>query len=1151
LNLESYHASDAFWAAPSPFEAARASIGPMRQPGAGWMGLVACIGVSICLPYCARESSDRNAAEYARAMNRGRAYLENRDGVLAVQAFQQAVAREPDSAPALRNLARGMLMARDTATLADVLERARVQDPESVATAYLLGLMHARKGQFDAAVRAFEDAVRRDPNTATLRFQLANAYQAMGQHAAAVAQMKETLRLDPFFAAAQYRLAGYARRSGDAAELKRRLRELERLRSLFGDQSRSAEELESCVYTLAEPPEAAAARHGPEADGHWKQVRFRDASGEMLPADLERAAPVVAAAVLDVDERGRYTLFLASADARASLLAPGEDGRLHRITLDVALAPAVLASERLVSRAGDFRGGELDEASGGALEVRSDVLLLGDAGAQLLERTGPGSFEDATSHAGLSGVSGHDAHWIDFDHDGDIDLVVAGRSGLALWQNDGDGRFEDVTSSAGIDAGGPVTDVAVGDLDDNVAIDLVAARAARPTLVFENQRTGHFAAQLEPPGPWPSAQLVRIDDLDNDGHLDAALIGPRQVLIVSPQRAARQRIDLGDLEPRAAVLIDFDNDGWLDLLVAGTGSGATRAGRLALWRNAGAEGWVDVSASAHLDAIAMPAVRDAIAADVDADGDSDLLLITTGGLRLLRNDGGNAGGQLKVRLVGTKTNPTGLGTRVEVRAADFQAVRSISSLPIEIGVGDVRKLDAVQTVWTNGVVDNQVQLSVPRTPLTIVERMVATGSCPFLYAWDGQRFRFVTDLLGNAPLGLSLRRGEILDADPDEFVRVGDSHSFVPREGSYMLQVTDEMREVLYLDEARLVAVDHPPGIEVHPNDRLMPAPFPASELVPLRAPRVPRAAYGDDGIDRTAALRAIDGDFAAPGPALPPPLRGLTRPLTLTLDFGPLDDLRAPVLALTGWLQYGDASTNIAASQNRSLALAPTTLEMEGADGRWHSVDVRVGAPAGKTKTIAIDLTGALLPGVRRLRLHSSVALYWDRIALFERLPANAVEIHTARPAAAALAWRGFSEIRSRASLQPTTPEWDVVFERPPWRTTPEGWVTRYGDVRELVTERDGRLAILDGGDALALRFAASDLPPLPPGMVRTFFFYSVGWDKDGDHNVVDGDRVEPLPVDADADDGWRIRYNTRWVPAQWPALAPQRGEGAHTRVP
>jgi hypothetical protein len=148
-------------------------------------------------------------------------------------------------------------------------------------------------------------------------------------------------------------------------------------------------------------------------------------------------------------------------------------------------------------------------------------------------------------------------------------------------------------------------------------------------------------------------------------------------------------------------------------------------------------------------------------------------------------------------------------------------------------------------------------------------------------------------------------------------------------------------------------------------------------------------------------------------------------------------------------------------------------------------------------------------------------------------------LEIHTVEPASAQLQPRGFSEIRARAVNHPPTPDWYTAFERPPWRTTPEGWVTRFGDVLSLVTRRDANLALLNGGDALELRFAAADLPPLERGRTRTYFFYSVGWDKDGDHNVVDGDSVEPLPVLAE-DDDWRIRYNTRWVSKDWPTTAP-----------
>jgi len=1099
------------------------------------------------------------SVEFVRAMNRGKAQLENGDAAQAIAAFQQAVSQAPQSAPAMRNLARGYLLAGELEPLADALARAERLEPDSVATHYLRGLMYARQLQFEPAVVDFEAAVRLDPYTATLRFQLANAYQALERHAEASEQLEETLRLDPFHTAARHRLAGYARSEGDREKLMALLSELQRLKNLFGDQGDqgSTGSLEVCRYTLAEPAVTPATRAGALSPlDEPRAVRFVEATREMLPAAPELRAVVV----LDLDEGGRYTLFAVGADGSANLLSLDAAGVFQRTRLDVKLSRDVLASDRLVMLSGSIQGSAVDATQDYPVQqLPRDLLLLGSAGAQLLERTGPEAFEDVTRIAGLMGVRGHAARWLDYDHDGDIDLVVANDGGIELWQNGGDGRFEEVSREVGLQSSEPGSepaqpaahDVAAADLDNDIAVDLVVARAGLPTLVFENQRTGRFAQQLEPPGPWPAARRVLIDDLDNDGQLDALLVGVGQATVragrteTSDARVGGQvgrHIDLAGLDPAAAVLIDFDNDGRLDLFAVGASAGDSQLGRLALWRNAPTGHWPDASQRTGLDGLALPTPTQVLAADLDADGDSDLLLTTPAGLRLLRNDGGSDGGQLKVRLVGTKSNPSGIGTRVEVRAGEFWAVRSVSSLPIEIGLDGNRQLDSLQTVWSNGVVDNQIEFAVTGEPVTVVEKTVDTGSCPFLYAWDGKRFRFVTDLLGNSPLGLSIRRGEVLASDPDEFVWVGDSRSLVPRDGRYVLQVTDELREVVYLDQARLVAVDHAPDVEVHPTDRLMPPPFPVSELWPLRSPRVPRSAVGDDGIDRTRALSAIDGVFAPPGAPLQWSLRGRTHPLTLTLDFGSLAALRAPVLALTGWIRYGDASTNIAASQNASLSLVPTTLEVERADGTWQPVDVVIGAPAGKTKTITVDLAGKLPKDARRLRLRTSFELRWDRIALLERLPADALAIHFAAPQAAQLQWHGFSEIRQRAPHHPTTPDWDTVTQRPPWRTTPQGWVTRYGDVLPLLGERDGRIAILNGGDALRLDFAAADFPPRAAGTTRSFFFYSVGWDKDSDHNVVNGDTVLPLPVVAapgdsgDSGRDWQLEYNTRWVPQDFP---------------
>ena len=115
-----------------------------------------------------------------------------------------------------------------------------------------------------------------------------------------------------------------------------------------------------------------------------------------------------------------------------------------------------------------------------------------------------------------------------------------------------------------------------------------------------------------------------------------------------------------------------------------------------------------------------------------------------------------------------------------------------------------------------------------KEPLFALELTIQEGSCPYLYAWDGKRFRFVTDILGAAPLGLPIAEGRYIEADPEEFVWIGNEQTFPARDGTYQLQITEELREVLYLDEAKLVVVDHEPGTEVHSTDKLLPGkPFP------------------------------------------------------------------------------------------------------------------------------------------------------------------------------------------------------------------------------------------------------------------------------------------------------------------------------------
>ena len=166
----------------------------------------------------------------------------------------------------------------------------------------------------------------------------------------------------------------------------------------------------------------------------------------------------------------------------------------------------------------------------------------------------------------------------------------------------------------------------------------------------------------------------------------------------------------------------------------------------------------------------------------------------------------------------------------------------------------------------------------------------------------------------------------------------------------------------------------------------------------------------------------------------------------------------------------------------------------------------------------------------------------------------ASSVVRHDLAPSRADLHVRGYSAFAELPWTDPLSPVYDRLLPGPNWRFTPSGWVTRTGDVRELLEQRDDGLAILAGGDELTLEFDDSRLPAPGPGMERTFFLWTVGWDKDADYHVARGNTVEPLPWNGMNDqlhgvearpafvsDALHERFNTRWI---GPRTVARRGE-------
>jgi hypothetical protein len=413
-----------------------------------------------------------------------------------------------------------------------------------------------------------------------------------------------------------------------------------------------------------------------------------------------------------------------------------------------------------------------------------------------------------------------------------------------------------------------------------------------------------------------------------------------------------------------------------------------------------------------------------------------------------------------------------------------------------------------------------------------------------LYAFHGGQWRFVNDLLGTAPLNVVVARGVMMPGNPSEAVVLGPAADFAEGASAAQLRVTSELREAIYVDELRLMAVDHPAGTTLFSRDRVAPAEVVGPQFLLGRDSIPVRAAIGSDGLDRTIAIANADGAYAPPGRVLPPPVVGFTEPLALELDFG--DALAADelLLVLTGWIRYGNSSANIASSQRGDLQVIWPRLEAAGVDGRWQVVDENVGLPAGNTKTIVCDLRGKLPPTTKKLRLTTSFEVRWDQIALYHAAPSDALRVTEIRPSAAELAWHGFYELRPHSADEPQVPNLARHSNRPPWINTVEGWCTRYGDVKPLVMESDEQLAILNSGDGVTVTFPAGGLPAPQPGALRSLALFTRGWIKAADPNSEPDISVWPFPGGDGAFDesapgqDWQLQYNTRWVPAMFPGL-------------
>jgi hypothetical protein len=402
----------------------------------------------------------------------------------------------------------------------------------------------------------------------------------------------------------------------------------------------------------------------------------------------------------------------------------------------------------------------------------TDLYVTAVGGNKLYHNNGDGTFTDVTAVAGVAaGMWSTSCAFGDIDNDGYVDLYVARYVDFSndnkkvcmlfkdvrsychpnvyrsvpdiLYRNNGDGTFSDVSRESGIGVvAGNGLGVVFGDYDNDGWTDIYVANDATPNFLFHNKGKGVF----EEVGLW-SGTAVGVDgkalsgmgtdmgDMNGDGLLDifvTNLDGQTHSLYKNLGRGLFANVTFASGVGEAtlpyvgfgAAFFDYDNDGDLDLAVANgdvidnvkliRDTSSYKQLNLLL-RNDGTGKFTSVGPVSGPGFALKKASRGLAVGDLDNDGDLDIVISNVGDTAdVLRNDGGNRGNSILVRIVGSRSNRDGIGARLKLSVGGKTLVRHVKAgssylsqndLRVHFGLGNAPKADRLEIRWPSGAVD--------------------------------------------------------------------------------------------------------------------------------------------------------------------------------------------------------------------------------------------------------------------------------------------------------------------------------------------------------------------------------------------------------------------------------------------------------------
>ncbi|MEP7340826.1 MAG: FG-GAP-like repeat-containing protein [Acidobacteriota bacterium] len=1163
--------------------------------GASVFGALRATGTASAQPASSSEILQKREELY-RLNNLGVALMEQYKHEDAVRQFMQALERDANFAIARINLAMADYFLNDSRAAITEAQAALKLIPTSLQSQYILGAAYKKDRLYDEALAAFNKVLAVDPKDPYTNIQIGQIYSSKQQYQQAAEVFRRALEAEPYNSTAAYSLAQALIRAGNQAEGQKMLTQFQKLKAsgyattlglTYGEQGKYAEAVVSTgaeadlvskdgvavrfvdanaginVRTNAKPLSSVSGVRGVLGQKVTK-VGFND--------DLKRklVVPFSSSVVLgDYDNDHKLDLLVSGVDTGNKpfiKLYHNDGGKFSDATDKAKITAANFVSGAVF---GDFDN-----------DNKTDILLFGYQTLAVWKNNGDDSFSDVTEKAALPKNYpswAMTAAWVDADHDGDLDLFVGNFADLSqfpnkdsavfpddfageenkLFRNNGNGTFTDITAQTGLGGGKyKTTAVVCTDFNNQRDIDFFVVNYAGPAQLFSNQRDGSFkdvAAQvgIDFNG---SALSVGAGDLNKDGFTDFYLPAiddggahsfNSPALYLSNGRGNFTRKPDGPIVGRVPTgpmvqIADYDNDGLLDIFGLVFNSAI-------VWRNSD-----NFRTYSNLQ---LPAPEKRLLdsrafalGDLDGDGANDLVAFDEKGDLIVWRSEGASKNFAAIHPAGKTSNRSSIGTKLELRSGSLsQKLEIYASSPapappsLIFGLGYRTTVDALTLFWPAGIM--QSELAIKASANNAIDELDRKGtSCPLLYAWNGSQYGFVTDFLGGSAIGAREPGNVWSYPDTDEYIRVtGDQ--LKEKDGLLSLRMNNQLEEVIFFDEVKLLAVDHPADTEIYPNERLMPErPYPAFKLYSVKAPRPPVAAIDDKGNDILPLIKDIDRRYPDDFEKLQ--FKGYAREHAIELDPGGVSKAKRVLLLMTAWIDYADSTANLAASQ-AGVGIIPPYVQVKNAAGEWQTVIPQMGFPAGLPKTMTVDLTGKFLCADSRVRIVTSMRIYWDQI-LVDTFDGNApTKITKLDPVRADLRWRGFPREYSPDGRRPLIYDYQTIEPFAPWKAH-LGNYTRFGDVRELLAAADDMYVVTRNGDEIQLDFDARKLPALPKGWKRTYLIFADGFGKDMDINSSRPETIGELPYhgmksypyspgDAYPNDkrhrDYLERYNTRTV--------------------